>query len=108
MAESQLRKGALELIVLGLLAKQPSYGGELLDRFDNEVRLLVSSGTVYPLLTRLRKAGALTTRWEESSVGPPRKIYQVTPAGLSQMAELLREWDRLDEAVNKVKKGGHR
>lgn len=104
MSESQLRKGALELMVLGLLAQQPSYGGELLERFGREAGLQMSPGTVYPLLSRLHKAGLLGTRWEESPAGPPRKIYEVTPAGLRRQADLLHEWEQLQQAVAHVVK----
>ncbi|MBV7294961.1 PadR family transcriptional regulator [Corynebacterium sp. TAE3-ERU12] len=102
MAESQLRKGAIELIVFGLLESRPSYGGELLDRLRQEAGVEVSSGTVYPLLSRLRKAGLVTTSWEESPAGPPRKIYELTTSGRQRLTELNDEWDVLTSAVAKV------
>ncbi|AKK11141.1 PadR family transcriptional regulator [Corynebacterium uterequi] len=101
MAESQLRKGAVELITLGLLAVEPSYGGQLVERFRNEVGLEVSSGTLYPLLARLRKTGLVATSWQESPVGPPRKIYELAAKGRNRLQDLKAEWAVLNSAVEK-------
>ncbi len=102
MAESQLRKGAVELIILGLLDKTPSYGGQILERLQSEAGIDVSSGTLYPLLSRLRKSGLVATSWEESPVGPPRKIYALTTSGRQRAKQMKREWDVLALAVAQV------
>ncbi|WP_151549662.1 MULTISPECIES: PadR family transcriptional regulator [Corynebacterium] len=99
MAESQLRKGAIELVVLGLLQERASYGGEVLERLRVEAGLEVSSGTVYPLLARLRKTGMVGTSWEESPIGPPRKIYELTTSGRTRLVQLAEEWEQLAAAV---------
>ena len=91
MSESQLRKGAVELVVLGLLSSRPSYGGQLVERFREEAGLEISTGTLYPLLARLRKSGLVVTAWEES------------PIGLLQMR---REWEALDCAVKRTTQKG--
>lgn len=105
MAESQLRKGALELVVLGLLAAAPTYGGALLEQLRETAGLAVSQGTLYPLLSRLYKSKMLRTRWEESPTGPPRKIYEITPAGEQRLATLTKEWKQLTAAVAATTKG---
>lgn len=107
MAESQLRKGAIELIVLGLLDSHASYGGQLLERLMQEAGVDVSSGTLYPLLSRLRKSGLVGASWEESPVGPPRKIYKLTSSGQARLIQMKQEWDLLALAVAQVtsKKG---
>lgn len=102
MSESQLRKGALELVILGLLGTRPSYGGEILTRLSEEADLTVSSGTVYPLLARLRKTRLVATSWQESPVGPPRKIYALTSAGRARLEELTTEWNVLAAAVQRA------
>ncbi len=104
-SESQLRKGALELITLGLLAQSPSYGGQLLERLRIDTGLEVTQGTVYPLLNRLRTAGLLHTSWEESPAGPPRKVYELSPAGRTRLIHLTTEWERLSAAVTHALKG---
>ncbi|OKL47025.1 PadR family transcriptional regulator [Boudabousia liubingyangii] len=110
MAESQLRKGAVELIVLGLLDSCASYGGQLLERLTQEAGIEVSSGTLYPLLSRLRKSGLVDTSWEESPVGPPRKIYKLTRLGRERLIQMKQEWDLLALAVTQVtsKEGAER
>lgn len=99
MAESQLRKGAIELVVLGLLRSAPSYGGELIQRLAAEAGLEVSEGTLYPLLARLKKAGHLDTEWEESPSGPPRKIYRLSSNGHERLGQLETQWHVLNQAV---------
>ena len=90
---SQLRKGVLELAVLGLLAGEPKYGSQLVDELAAEPDLAITAGTVYPLLARLSKAGLISSTWQESPLGPPRKYYTLTPSGqrtLGQLAETFR------------------
>lgn len=64
--------------------------------------MLVVEGTIYPLLTRLKNAGLLSYRWEESSSGPPRKYYELTETGKLFLKELDGTWDELKVAVSKV------
>ncbi|MGX6514096.1 MAG: PadR family transcriptional regulator [Schaalia turicensis] len=98
MADSQLRKGVLELIVLASLSRAPAYDGALLQRLEN-AGMAVSAGTLYPLLNRLKKAGHLAIHWEESPAGPPRKIYTITAAGRSYGERLAGEWRNLAAVV---------
>ena len=69
-----------------------------------ESKLIVVEGTLYPLLTRLKNIGLLAYRWEESTSGPPRKYYKLTPLGEKFLKELENTWDELVEAVNKTTK----
>src|SRR5689334_22881656 len=72
--ETQLRKGLLGLAVLAALWRSRLYGLELLKRLEGSA-LVVSEGTIYPLLNRLRAEGLVIAEWVESSAGPPRKYY---------------------------------
>ena len=54
--------------------------------------MLVVEGTIYPLLTRLKNAGLLNYRWEESTSGPPRKYYALTETGKVFLKELNTTW----------------
>lgn len=87
---TQLRKGALDLAILALLAREELYGGALVERLENYPGLAAPAGTIYPLLTRLAKNELVTTRWQESQSGPPRKYYSLTSKG-QQMREQLEE-----------------
>jgi PadR family transcriptional regulator PadR len=66
----------------------------------------VVEGTVYPLLTRLKNAGLLSYEWKESTSGPPRKYFQLTPAGETFLAELGETWDELVHAVRVTTENG--
>jgi PadR family transcriptional regulator PadR len=69
-----------------------------------KAKLIVVEGTLYPLLTRLKNSELLTYRWEESTSGPPRKYYSITPFGVASLTQLQTTWDELVAAVNSLKK----
>lgn len=102
MAESQMRKGVLEMVVLAILDRRPSYGGELLETLTRTGGSELSPGTLYPLLSRLRKSGVLETRWEESPAGPPRKIYSLTASGQERLSSLRHDWTTMAAAVTNI------
>jgi len=98
--ESQMRKGLLELCILGIIQRQQEvYPSDILEQLK-DAKLMVLEGTLYPLLTRLKNAGMLNYRWEESPSGPPRKYYSLTKDGLKFYAQLRTTWDELSNAVN--------
>lgn len=99
--KAQMRKGVLEYCILSVLQNDDAYVAEILESLKT-ARLLVVEGTIYPLLTRLKNAGLLHYRWEESSSGPPRKYYGLTEKGRSFLDELTRTWEELQAAVNMV------
>jgi len=92
--EVQLRKGSLELAILASLWGGRLYGLEILRRLENGSDLVVSEGTVYPLLNRLRLSGLVESEWVESGSGHPRKYYQLTAAGREQAAAMAQVWHR--------------
>jgi PadR family transcriptional regulator PadR len=94
-----MRKGVLELCVLRIVRSSEVYTSDISDRLKS-AELLVVEGTLYPLLTRMKNAGWLSYRWEESKSGPPRKYYQITPAGEAFLAQLEREWTAFTQAVD--------
>ncbi|WP_299892146.1 PadR family transcriptional regulator [uncultured Lacinutrix sp.] len=99
--KAQMRKGVLEYCILSVLKDNDAYVAEILGTLK-EAKLLVVEGTIYPLLTRLKNAGLLDYRWEESTSGPPRKYYCLTETGKLFLKELTKTWDELQTAVNTV------
>lgn len=98
--EAQMKKGLLELCVLGILRRQKeAYPSDIVTQLKN-AKVVVLEGTLYPLLTRLKNAGILAYRWEESPSGPPRKYYSLTKDGHKFYAQLRSTWDELSMAVN--------
>jgi PadR family transcriptional regulator PadR len=92
--ETQMRKGCLELAVLGTLWSERRYGLEILSRLEVESELVVSEGTVYPLLARLKEEGLLLSEWVEAEAGHPRKYYRLTPAGRRRATKMATLWAR--------------
>ena len=98
-AKSQMRKGMLEYCVLLLLRKKPSYATDIINQLK-DAELIVVEGTLYPLLTRLKKDGLLSYEWKESTQGPPRKYYALTVDGEKFLNELNEAWNGLVRTVN--------
>ncbi|SRX55026.1 PadR family transcriptional regulator [Aequorivita sp. CIP111184] len=99
--KAQMRKGVLEFCILSVLKDGEAYTSDILETLK-DAKMLVVEGTIYPLLTRLKNAGLLSYRWEESTGGPPRKYYELTETGKLFLTELNDTWAELEQAVNKV------
>ena len=99
---SQLRRGTVEYCVLALLRDGERYGFELVRELSAVDGLVTSEGTIYPLLTRLRKDQFVTTYWRESDSGPPRRYYQLTDAGRLALADFTKEWSRFRDSVDAI------
>jgi PadR family transcriptional regulator PadR len=92
----------LEYCVLALLRGGERYGFELVRALSDIDGMVTSEGTIYPLLSRLRKEELVTTSWRESESGPPRRYYQLTEAGHAALAEFTTEWTRFRDAVDSM------
>ncbi|GAB7088852.1 MULTISPECIES: PadR family transcriptional regulator [Marinifilum] len=101
--KAQMRKGVLEYCILSILSKSDAYASDIIKELK-EAKMIVVEGTLYPLLTRLKNAGLLSYRWEESTQGPPRKYYTSTEVGNEFLKELDGSWQELVDAVNTIKK----
>lgn len=98
-AKSQMRKGMLEYCILLLLHQKAAYANDIIVRLK-ESDMIVVEGTLYPLLTRLKKDGLLQYEWQESTQGPPRKYYALTSAGEDYLAELSIAWEALTRTID--------
>ena len=96
----QLRKGALDLCVLALLAQGDSYAYEIASRLADGIGM--GEGTIYPLMRRMQADGLVSTYLEESSSGPPRKYYRLTRAGHAAILAQKAEWNAFTSSVVKV------
>jgi len=102
--EVQLRKGCLELAILASLWKGRLYGLELLRALETESDLVITEGTVYPLLSRLRNEGLLDSEWVEAELGHPRKYYRLTSAGRKKALMMARIWSRFSAKLDDLLK----
>lgn len=98
----ELRRGTVEYCVLALLARRPMYGFELVRTLDENGGLVTSLGTIYPLLARLRDDDLVTTATRASESGPPRRYYEITPAGRRTLAAFIDEWTRFRDSVDEL------
>lgn len=96
-----LRKGLLELVVLRLVAKHPVYAADILAAL-RETDFATGEGTLYPLLSRLRRDKIVEYEWVESDSGPPRKYYKLTQAGNAHLKELTDYWNHLHTSIEQI------
>lgn len=97
--EVQLRKGCLELAILGALWSGKRYGLEILRLLERDSELVLSEGTVYPLLSRLKEEGLLESEWVEADAGHPRKYYRLTAVGRRRAVDMARLWSRFSASL---------
>jgi PadR family transcriptional regulator PadR len=101
---AQMRKGALEHCVLALLRDQEQYAPELVQALADRPGMVTGEGTIYPLLSRLRREGLVETTWRESAAGPPRRYYRLTGAGQQALDRFVAEWRRFADTVDEILK----
>ena len=100
---SALRKGLLEFVVLQIISAEKVYAADILQQLSG-TEFTTQEGTLYPLLSKMRRDGLLDYEWKESEAGPPRKYYALTPKGPEQLQETLEYWDQLNVTVKKLGK----
>ena len=96
-----LRKGLLEFLVLKIVSGTTVYVADILKRLSG-TEFATQEGTLYPLLSKLRREGLVDYDWQESEAGPPRKYYRLTAAGRAQLAELDGYWARLNKTISEL------
>jgi PadR family transcriptional regulator PadR len=99
-----IRKGLLEFLILKIIASDKVYVADMLQRLST-TEFATQEGTLYPLLSKMRREGAVDYEWQESDAGPPRKYYKLTAKGKSQLRELTEYWEYLSQTLNSVGRG---
>ncbi len=99
--KTQMRKGMLEYCLLTMINRQELYAGEIMAGLK-QVNMIAVEGTIYPLLTRMKNLGLVTYRWQESTGGPPRKYFCISPKGKELLVDLDQEWITLRDAINAI------
>jgi len=96
-----IRKGLLEFLVLRVISGSEVYAADILKRLST-TEFATQEGTLYPLLSKLRRDGLVDYQWQESDAGPPRKYYRLTATGKSQLAGLDDYWNRINRHIAKL------
>jgi len=100
--QEQLRRGGLELAVLLAVADGPRYGLEIIRHLESLTELVVTEGTIYPLLARLTRDGLLAAEWNAHEAAHPRKYYRLTPAGRRELATMCAHWEEFSEKIDRL------
>lgn len=98
----QVRKGIIEYCILATLENDELYGYALVKTITSLPGLQVAEGTIYPLLSRLKKQNLLSSRLQESHEGPARKYYLLTTDGEKQLALMHRYFDGMLKGIDQI------
>lgn len=97
---SQIKRGLLELCILNLLSREGLYGYLIVKRLAGVAGLVITEGTAYPLLSRLKREGLLRSKIVESPQGPARRMYELTAEGKRHLLSINAAWEQISDAVN--------
>lgn len=100
---SAIRKGLLEYVLLKVISSDTMYVADMLKRLE-DTEFATQEGTLYPLLSRLRRESLVDYEWRESESGPPRKYYELTRKGVAQLVEMDDYWKRLTATIGQLGK----
>jgi PadR family transcriptional regulator PadR len=95
---SSIRKGLLEFLVLKIVAADPVYVADILQQLSG-TEFATQEGTLYPLLSKMRREELVDYQWKESDAGPPRKYYQLTAKGRELLRETSEYWQQINLTV---------
>jgi len=95
---TSIRKGLLEFLVLKVIAADKVYAADILDQLSR-TEFATQEGTLYPLLSKMRREELVDYEWKESEAGPPRKYYQLTAKGREQLKETSDYWQKINATL---------
>ena len=98
-----IRKGMLEFLIMKIIAADKVYVAEMLEKLSN-TEFATQEGTLYPLLSKMRRESLVDYEWKESEAGPPRKYYRLTVKGKAQLSELNDYWKQINATVSQLGK----
>src|SRR5437867_1803694 len=98
-----IRKGLLEFLILKIVATDEVYVADMLKRLST-TDFATQEGTLYPLLSKMRREGVVDYEWRESEAGPPRKYYRLTASGKTQLEQLNEYWKTINRTISQLGK----
>jgi PadR family transcriptional regulator, regulatory protein PadR len=96
-----IRKGLLEFLILKIVSSDKVYVADMLKRLST-TEFATQEGTLYPLLSRMRRDELVDYEWQESETGPPRKYYKLTAKGKAQLEELGEYWKQINKTISQL------
>ncbi len=106
MDKAQLLKGLLEGCILEVISQEETYGYAITEQLNEQGFSDLNEGSVYPVLIRLNKKGLVTSQSRKSELGPRRKYFQITDAGIEALSNFRKNWLEVSSTVNTILKGG--
>src|SRR5215471_534639 len=100
--QEQLRRGSLDLAILLTVSTGPRYGLSIIQHLEAFTDLVVTEGTIYPILGRLTREGLLSAGWVEGEAPHPRKYYTLTRAGVKRLSEMKGQWRAFAEKIDRL------
>jgi PadR family transcriptional regulator PadR len=100
---TEMLKGALEGIVLGILRDRAAYGYEITAWLREQGFTDIAEGTIYALLLRIEQRGYVDVTKEPSEKGPPRKVYTLNETGERTLDEFWSNWSFLAERIDQLR-----
>ena len=104
----QLRRGTLDLAILLTVSAGPRYGLAIIQHLEAFTDLVVTEGTIYPILSRLAREGLLASEWVEGEAPHPRKYYRLTKTGANRLVEMKTEWRAFSEKIGRLLEAAER
>ena len=103
-ADKELIGASTALLVLKVLAREASYGYQIIRCINEEADGLFTwkEGTIYPLLHKLEKEGQVRTQWQEADTGRRRKYYYITEIGRKAVSKGEEQWDAFHTLIHKI------
>jgi len=106
--QEQLRRGGLELAILLAVARSRRYGLEIIRYLEEFTDLVVTEGTIYPILARLTRDGALEADWVADEAPHPRKYYRLTGQGRRNLDHMLAHWEAFTDKIGRLVQAARR
>lgn len=101
--QAQIKKGIIEFSILLIIEGGEVYASDILKKLKT-TDLIVVEGTLYPLLSRLKRNELVEYAWKESKTGPPRKYYKLTVKGKEALKGLKKSWEGVYKSINSLMK----
>jgi PadR family transcriptional regulator PadR len=96
----QLRRGGLDLAILLSVSSRPRYGLEIIRFLERSTDLVVTEGTIYPILGRLTRGGLVVAEWRADEAPHPRKYYRLSESGRETLDEMVGHWQRFRRKID--------
>jgi PadR family transcriptional regulator PadR len=100
--QEQLRRGSLDLAILLTVSAGPRYGLAIIQHLETFSDLIVTEGTIYPILARLTREGLLASQWVEGEAPHPRKYYRLTDRGRTRLQRMKDEWRAFTDKISRL------